>query len=239
MGFALITGILLLNILIVEIGRIYTQVDKFGRFEFWTRRLAVVNEIACSFSWLIQCFRYFSHRYNFASWCRSEERFPFANTSTWVYQDLDNYARKSEVDRDFFFWYRFGNSKFAKAPKCCERWKVFVNRAPFGDCLFPGESFERALCCDRWKTLSRFAVFISYPFVLLLLLVRLLPGILFGIFLPLSVKKDFFYGPLEEAPTSDQNVKSTNEKVIQMETEIIEVHKKLGDLIALLKNGES
>lgn len=232
MMLAIVVGIFLLNMLIVEISRVYTEVTKFGRFEFWTRRLAFMNEIACSFSWLFSCAKSHQFKKFFGCCCLPQyktQRFDFSETSKWVYRDFDNSDYKRD-ERNFFFWYRYHTGKFAVKPNFWQRFRVFVSRAPYSHFFLPGETFERVMFCHQNKTLVRFVIFIFYPFILLFLVLRLTPGLLFGIFWPASVKMILFHGPLDENPTSDQNAKQTNEKVLKLEEEICDMRDKIDDI---------
>ena len=230
MGFALIFGIVLLNILIVEIGIIYMRVYKFGRFEFWRRRLMLMTEIAQSFPFDFGSLKTPAWINRFRCKLEKKERFNLSSLSTWIYRDLDRICNRDEEEKKFFLWYKY--AAYSEAPTLFSRLKVFMKRASFREILLPGESFERVLWPGKPnKIIPRFIICLCYPLILIICVTLCLPGFVFGglCWAP-SVKMYFFHGPINEPASNDQNAKHMMEKILQLETKLCDVQNKLENL---------
>jgi ankyrin repeat protein len=217
--FALVTGILLMNILIAEISNVYTDMREKGRLAFWSNRLSCVVEISHSFSGILRL-----EAKNLTKRPKDEKtlaqgRIIFSNISTWIYRELD---KTTEEEKIFFLW--FLRAKDVEKPNFISRMRVFLRRASIEDILFPGKAFERVVSDNT--LFSRVLLSISYPIIPFLLTIQFLLGcVSFGLLWPYWMKKMMFAAPIAEPNQINENV-----IIAQYSTRVEELEKKVDSM---------
>ena len=237
MSFALIIGILLLNILIAEIGNIYTDMREHGRLAFWAKRLAYNTEISCSLS-VFSCLlvdpkaivKSIKRPRKTKVQSLKQGRIDFATISTWFYKDLAAHGTLEE--KDFFLWYL--KAKDVDRPPFFKRMRVFLSRASMREIIFPSKSFERVVSKKTYP--SRLFVVFFYPLIPIFLIIVFTLGLCsFGLWWPTSLKERLFNGPLDgETDVFKANIEYTKVKVDQLEAKNKVIEAKLDRVLQLL-----
>jgi len=198
MAFAIIIGLILLNILIAEIGNVYTEMRERGRHSFWTNRLSFITEICFALP-----MRYVPSLIQLKD---SSEltRFDFngQTVGNWDYKELDTMRRQrtiSQEEMNFFLWWR--EKKDVKTPSLHARVKVFMKRSPFIDMVLPGRVLERVLSkakrAEPTPYLIRVMIICVSPFNFAAMLLTFAVGLVtFGMAWPKSLKRHLFFGPV-------------------------------------------
>lgn len=235
MTFATIIGILLLNILIAEIGVVWSDVTEMGRLAFWSIRLSFIVEISLSFSSLCRLdARMISSSFESKalSSAESTRRIHLNSLSVVRYKDMESTLKVSPEERQFFLWYR--NFTDANKPSFWTRMKVFLTRASISEILVPGKSFERVLSTNL--QLSRVLLLLFYPVIPISLAITFTLGLLsWGFLWPRPMKKFLFDGPVVETADVRKTVEDTKESITKLKEEVEEMQMKLDRVVDLLK----
>jgi len=229
MSFALVIGILLLNILIAEIGSEYTDMREQGRLAFWSQRLNFITEISFSTSALSCLDQEMSIKRPNKKEMHSllkQGRIDFATISTWIYKDLETHdspeGAVSSDEKEFFIWYL--KAKDMDRQPFFKRMRVFLSRASMREIIFPGKSFERVVSKNTYK--SRSFLFIFYPIIPIFVIILFALGLFsFGVLWPRSLKEHLFNGPVGE--TVDK---------VDLEAKIKKMEGKLDQVLQLLRD---
>ena len=206
LGIALVMGLVFLTILIAEIQKIYTEVDKLGSYEFWKRRLTQMCEInQCFGDWKIdKCTRQkdgkSKGRQNLSSLSRKNLHDVEDMTDTQL-KDLHSWLQHEKCSD--------GTNLHGKRPIVFYRLYVFFWRASWNEILLPDEMFETILW-PKYKFCSRLLIAFLYLFIILpISAIVFLPGFFtFGFCWSSTVKMQLFGGPIYENPSTDKHVKT-------------------------------
>lgn len=228
--FALVIGILLLNILIAEIGNIYSEMRERGRLEFWSRRLSYVVEISLSFSGILTLkAKNLTKKPHDANTLKGNGRIVFSTISTWIYRELEEKDYVTEEETQFFLWFLKG--KNIHKPSLLSRMKVFLSRASYDEIFYPGKTFEKVLSDNIH--FSRIVLSTLYPIIPLVLTIQFLLGsVSFGYFWPYWMKKTLFAGPIDAMKDMDaMNDSGSATKVLELEKKVADIEDKLDRIL--------
>jgi len=226
MGFALVIGIFLLNVLIAEIGNVYTSTRERGRIAFWKKRLAFITEISFS----ISDFECLNAR-EVITKNAEMDRIDFSKVPPNIFKREDF----TEEDICFFYWWR--QNKDVYRPSFSSRLRVFFRRAEISQILLPGLEFERVISGEREKVNrthgTRLFLFILFPIIPIVLTALFLLGFFsLGLFWPRWLKRYLFFGPLEKVSLLEDDVKDTKDKIDEMQSKIEDMQESLDSLLA-------
>jgi len=230
--FALVIGILLLNILIAEIGNIYTEMRERGRLAFWSRRLSYVVEISVSFSGILKLeAKNLTKNPHDKNTLARGGRIVFSTISTWIYRELEKKQCVSDEETQFFLWFLKG--KNVHKPSFLSRMKVFLSRASYDEIFFPGKTFEKVLSDNIH--FSRIVLSTVYPIIPLVLTIQFVLGcVSFGFYWPYWMKKTLFAGPIDAMKDS---VNAT--KVWELEKKVADIEGKLDRILRAVEKIDS
>jgi hypothetical protein len=217
-SFAIIVGILLLNILIAVVNNVFTQVSDDSEAAFWMTRLDVVvelnsirNKIKSLFSWM--------------SIPMVKRELKHMNSSSKmnvirIRKDFNRYDDKwmkmkcSKDDSEIFFhWWYYSWKK--ERPSLLMRLRYFYCHATVNDILFPGQVFINILFGKKYNEETRG---IQRVLGLILSLIHFALGIIistviffaglstWGLLWPRTMLEALFYGPIESSSSASSKI---------------------------------
>jgi hypothetical protein len=254
--FAIIVGILLLNILIGVVSSVFDEVKSLSEDAFWKTRMSFMVEIFTIRNML--CFSSSSNDAHISgpklsarassrgidiAKMKSEKQI-IGRKSFAQYDDEWMMLKCPEEDKKIFFkwWYYSWMCKKDRPPLATRLW-YYYKFASVGELLLPGDVFicilfglkYDALVCDDRNRLHRgralYGRIISYMHfvlgIILVVIIFVLGSVTFGQLWPLEFKRQLFFGPVESKRDRDEANAARGEELRRSKIENLEKQIKM------------
>ena len=229
--FAIVVGILLLNILIAKISNVFTEVTDESQTAFWTNRLEFVAEVNAIMRNPIM------RKLIPEGIVHPEEkgsRRPLgAYEEEWVMKCHDE-----NMTKDFFMWWYYAWKKDNKRPPLRTRLKYFYKYGSMEDIMLPGQVFQNILFGRKYNEELKganllIATSLSYLHYLAgfiyAVVVFVLGLVSFGFFWPKEMNEVLFFGPVNKdghkvGGKSEQENHVLKNKIERLEEQVSNMH---------------
>jgi len=243
--FAIIVGILLLNILIGVVSSVFDEVKSLSEDAFWKARMSFMIEI-CTIRKML-CFNSSSTNTPISGPKLSErditkmksERQIIGRNSFAKYDDEWMMTKCPEKDKQTFFkwWYYSWMCEMDRPPLSTRLW-YYYTYASVGELLLPGDVFICILFGLKYDALvdddrNHFHIgrslcgrIISYMHfvlgIILVVVIFILGSVTFGLLWPLELKEFLFFGPVETKRDRDEANVARGEELRRSKIENLE-----------------
>ncbi len=233
--FAIIIGLLLLNILIAEIGNAYAEMRGQSSISFWANRLNFISEISFGIS-IFPC-AIGEKLYVPLEDTGRMKRYNFDDKiGMYIYKDITVMMRNgamTEEEKNFFLWWN--SAKNMATPPLYMRLKIFLRRSWYYNIIVPGRAFERILSgkdVESRAYIPRIVSYILTPIIWFFLAVFSSLGLVtFGLTWPQRLKQYLFFGPEDLGVSLESDVSVVKEKMTHLESKIDHLESKIDQLL--------
>jgi hypothetical protein len=257
--FAVVVGILLLNILIAKVTNVFTEVTDESQTAFWTNRLDFVGEVNAIMRKLKPIMNKLNKImsklipeviWSKLEWKQPEEKVP--RRPLGVYEEEWMMKCHDKDMKDFFMWWYYAWKKDNKRPPLRTRLKYFYKYASMEDIMFPGQVFQNILFGRKYNEDLKgakmlIATALSYLHFLAgficAVVIFVLGLVSFGFLWPKEMNEVLFFGPVNTDghkvdDKSEQENQVLKNKVERLEKQVSNIERLVEKQVSNLERLE-